>query len=160
MVKQHIKALKKEQEQYGPIVNVNKVRAKTSSFNDAIAVALTSLYGSMWFVYFLIAFISGWMLWQGFITKSAFDPYPFVFLLFLGNLIQLIGGPVIQVGQNITQKHAELIAEADHVVNKSNYEKIERIIQELVVQTDFIQKNYDLVMQCREILAETTNMDN
>ena len=48
---------------------------------------MTGVYGSMYFVYFLILFMAGWMTWQSFMGHSAFDPYPFLLLLFIGNLI-------------------------------------------------------------------------
>jgi len=69
----------------------------------------------MWALYLLIAWMLGWIAWQqsgvGLIIR---DPYPFGFVLFLSNLIQLWALPAILVGQNVLAAHADLRATADH----------------------------------------------
>ncbi len=109
------------------ILNPNEVHEEFKSrlgFNGKVAGILTGIYGSMYFVYFLATFMAGWMLWQSIMGHQAFDPYPFLLLLFIGNLIQLLGGPIIQVGQNLSSAHSELRAEADYEVNKKSFADI------------------------------------
>ncbi len=109
-------------------VNPNEVHEEFKArlgLNGKVATVLTGIYGSMWFVYFLVLFTAGWMLWQSFFAHKPFDPYPFAFLLFMGNLVQLLGGPIIQVGQNLASAHSELRAEADYEVNKKSFADIE-----------------------------------
>ena len=111
-------------------INPNEVHEEFKTrlgMNGKIATILTGIYGSMWFVYLLSVFTAGWMFWQSFLYKKPFDPYPFAFLLFIGNLVQLLGGPIIQVGQNLSSAHSELRAEADYEVNKKNFENIEQM---------------------------------
>jgi uncharacterized membrane protein len=111
-----------------PILNPNEVHEEFKArlgVNGKVATVLTGIYGSMWFVYFLVLITAGWMLLQSFLSKKAFDPYPYAFLLFCGNLIQLVGGPIIQVGQNLSSAHSELRAEADYEVNKKSFADIE-----------------------------------
>jgi uncharacterized membrane protein len=83
--------------------------------NKAIAVKITVAFGSMWALYLLIAWMLGWIAWQqsgvGLIIK---DPYPFGFVLFLSNLIQLWALPAILVGQNVLAAHTDIRATADH----------------------------------------------
>ncbi len=83
--------------------------------NKAIAVKITVAFGSMWALYLLVAWMLGWIAWQqsgvGLIIK---DPYPFGFVLFLSNLIQLWALPAILVGQNVLAAHADLRSTADH----------------------------------------------
>jgi len=83
--------------------------------NKAIAIKITAAFGSMWALYLLIAWMLGWIAWQqsgvGLIIK---DPYPFGFVLFLSNLIQLWALPAILVGQNVLAAHADIRATADH----------------------------------------------
>lgn len=102
--------------------------------NKAIAVKITVLFGSMWALYLLIAWILGWIAWQqsgvGLIIK---DPYPFAFLLFLSNLIQLWALPAIMVGQNVLAAHADLRATADH-------ETLELLHAINTIQLEILQK--------------------
>jgi uncharacterized membrane protein len=132
--KMHLDVLREHQRRaresgVGP-VNPNEVHEEFKArlgFNGKVATIMTGVYGSMYFVYFLICFMAGWMLWQSVIGKQAFDPYPFLLLLFIGNLIQLIGGPIIQVGQNLSSAHSELRAEADYEVNKKSFADIQEM---------------------------------
>ncbi len=112
------------------VLNPNEVHEEFKArlgFNGKVATIMTGVYGSMYFVYFLILLMAGWMLWQGAIAHKPFDPYPFAFLLFIGNLIQLLGGPIIQVGQNLSSAHSELRAEADYEVNKKSFADLEQM---------------------------------
>jgi uncharacterized membrane protein len=76
--------------------------------NDRLAVAITKRFGTMGMFYTLVA----WMLvWMAFATAGAWyfklDPYPFPFLLFLSNLIQLWALPILAVGQQVLSRAAE-----------------------------------------------------
>jgi uncharacterized membrane protein len=109
------------------VLNPNEVHQEFKArlgLNGKVATVMTGVYGSMFFVYFLIVFMAGWMIWQSVMGHQAFDPYPFLLLLFIGNLIQLVGGPIIQVGQNLSSAHSELRAEADYEVNKKSFSDI------------------------------------
>lgn len=111
-------------------INVNAVHEEFKvrlGGNGKVASVLTAIYGSMWFVYFLALGVTSWMLVQSLLGKRAFDPYPFIFCLFVGNLIQLVGGPIIQVGQNLASVHSELRAEADYHVNQESFALLEEI---------------------------------
>lgn len=108
-------------------LNPNRVHEEFKArlgFNGKVASVLTGIYGAMWFVYFLVLFMGGWMLLQVLLGSRAWDQYPFLLLLFIGNLIQLLGGPIIQVGQNLSAAHSELRAEADYEVNKKSFADI------------------------------------
>jgi uncharacterized membrane protein len=110
------------------VPNPNEVHKEFKArlgLNGKVAGALTGIYGSMYFVYFLAVFIAGWMLWQSIMGQGGFGPYPFLLLLFIGNLIQLLGGPIIQVGQNLASAHSELRAEAAYEVHKKSFIDIE-----------------------------------
>src|SRR3990172_13251707 len=86
--------------------NVNVKHRETLKFQDRIALFTTKIIGTMYAVYFFIVFMSGWMLWQTFFANRPFDPFPFAFLLFLGNIVQLLLMPLIMVVQNIQFRHA------------------------------------------------------
>jgi uncharacterized membrane protein len=93
--------------------------------NGRVAGILTGIYRAMWFVYFPILFIGGWIAAQAWIGGYDWNPYPLLLLLIVGDLIQLLGGPIIQVGQHLASVHSELRAEATHEVHKKSFTDIE-----------------------------------
>jgi len=87
-----------------------------------------------------------WIVWQLWLDKGAFDPYPFAFLLFLGNIVQLLLMPLIMVGQNVQCRHAELRAEEQFKTTTTSYHELEQIMahldaldKELVRQTKMME---------------------
>ncbi len=111
-------------------LNPNEVHEEFKArlgLNGKVATVLTGVYGSMWFVYFLALSCAVWILLQEWLGKQAFDPVPFALLLLIGNFIQLFGGPIIQVGQNLSAAHSELRAEADYEVNKKSFADIQEV---------------------------------
>lgn len=83
-------------------------RIRHDSFNDRLAVVITHRFGTMGMFYALVA----WMLvWMGLATAGVWyfrlDPYPFPFLLFLSNLIQLWALPILAVGQQVLSRSAD-----------------------------------------------------
>jgi uncharacterized membrane protein len=88
--------------------------------NAAIAAALTRLVGSMPALYVVLTIVGGWMVLATWGPLHRVDPYPFAFLLFLDNVVQLVLCSVIMVGQRVlglaadrravqTYEHAETI---------------------------------------------------
>lgn len=156
----HIFHMKLLEEKSPQNVNVNQVNDEfkvSLGFNGKVATLLTAVYGSMWFVYFLVTVTAGWMLWQSYFDKHPFDPYPFAFLLFMGNLIQLVGGPIIQVGQNLASAHSELRAEADYHVNKASFERLEQIEQACLDITKRIEQQNKLILQLMQNQAGSSD---
>lgn len=77
-------------------------------FNSRLALLITKGFGSMWAFYLLV----GWMfVWMALATAGIGwlkeDRYPFAFLLFLSNLIQLWALPVIMVGQHVLSEASD-----------------------------------------------------
>lgn len=126
--------------------NVSKLHKQQLGLQDRIALVITTAIGTMYAVYFLVLVMAGWILWQGHLTHQPFDPYPFAFLLFLGNIVQLLLMPLIMVGQNIQARHADLRDEEEYNTTLSSYKDIEHILlrldaqdQELLKQTKILE---------------------
>ncbi len=95
---------------------------------------MTKKVGSMWAVYLSLIIIFGWIALASLGPLRTADPYPFPFLLFLGNVVQLLLVFVILVGQGVlgrttdkraaqTYAHAEDILRAvgtlhDHLLEQ------------------------------------------
>jgi uncharacterized membrane protein len=100
--------------------------------NQRIAIRVTTVVGTMWAFYFLALWMLSWMSWQGSGKFTLIrDPYPFAFLLFLGNIVQLLLMPLIMVGQNVQSAHADARAEADFEVNQKAEAEIEKLLEGL-----------------------------
>jgi uncharacterized membrane protein len=69
--------------------------------NDAIAAALTRIIGSMPALYAVLVIVGAWMVLGTWGPLHSSDPYPFAFLLFLNNVVQLVLCSVILVGQRV-----------------------------------------------------------
>lgn len=103
--------------------------------HDKMAVRVTGVIGSMYAVYFLTVIILAWMLAQKILSRP-FDPYPFAFLLFITNIIQLLLIPLIMVGQNIQARHSELRAQEEFKTTQTILKDIETIITHLTSSAD------------------------
>ena len=70
-----------------------------------------------------------------------FDPFPaFALWLFISNMIQLFFLPLIMIGQNLQNRHAELRAENDFEINLKAEREIEAILINLEKQEEMISK--------------------
>src|SRR6266851_6766967 len=79
-----------------------KVSDEHSGFNGRLGAAITRSVGTMWAVYIAIAIQVTWMTLATLgIWEFRRDPYPFAFLLFLSNIVQLLLMFVIMVGQQV-----------------------------------------------------------
>jgi uncharacterized membrane protein len=125
--------------------NPNIIHKSRLKFQDRLAVWITTGVGTMYAVYFFAAFMTGWMIWQSVFSSKPFDPYPFAFLLFIGNIIQLLLMPLIMVGQNIQGKHSEIRAEEEYNTTITSYKDIEHILAHLDAQDKELLKHTKLL---------------
>ncbi|MEI6478347.1 MAG: DUF1003 domain-containing protein [bacterium] len=125
--------------------NVNEKHQQALGLQDKIALAITTAIGTMYAVYVFALFMGGWMLWQTKVSGAPFDPYPFAFLLFLGNIIQLLLMPLIMVGQNIQARHSELRTDEEYKTTMTSYRDIERILTHLDEQDKQILRQTELI---------------
>lgn len=130
--------------------DVNRRHKEKLSFHDRLALIITTAAGSMYAVYFFSLFMGGWMLWQTYFHDQPFDPYPFAFLLFLGNIIQLLLIPLIMVGQNLQGRHSEIRAEEEFRTTTSSYQDIEQILLHLDKQDKQTQKQLEILTKLAE----------
>lgn len=98
----------KEREKAGPRLT----KHEQIGFSGRLAIFITSKFGSMGSFYVLALWMIGWIILAtlgiGFFRQ---DPYPFVFLLFLSNIVQLLALPVLAVGQQVLSRASDKQAE-------------------------------------------------
>ena len=119
---------------------------------EKVALYITEHVGTMGFFLIIFSWTALWIGWNSLAPATVrFDPYPaFVLWLFISNMIQIMLMPLIMVGQNLQEKHAEARARADYEVNTKAEEEIETILQHLENQND-------LILQILEKLEERKN---
>jgi uncharacterized membrane protein len=80
-----------------------KVADEHVGVNGRLGAAITRRVGTMWAFYIAAVTMASWMVLAGFAwgPLHSIDPYPFAFLLFLGNIVQLLLMFVIMVGQQV-----------------------------------------------------------
>lgn len=134
--------------------NINVKHKQSLGLQDKLALAITTAVGTMYAVYLFILFMVGWILWQSYFSQQPFDPYPFAFLLFLGNIIQLLLLPLILVGQNLQSRHAEIRTEEEFKTTESSYQDIESILVHLDEQDKQIKKQLELITELSQSLKK------
>lgn len=127
--------------------NVNEKHAESLGVNDKIALSVTNAMGTMWALYFMAFFMLFWCVWQFLMRDKAFDPYPYAFLLFLGNIVQLLLMPLIMVGQSILSKHAEMRADEQYKTTLSSYQDLEHIMEHLDAQDKELIRQSQMLMK-------------
>jgi len=125
---------------FAPSRNVNVELARSLSPSERLAVWVTDRVGSMGF-FFAIAIWT--ILWLGWNTvgpaELRFDPGPsFLAWLFVSNLLQLHLMPLIMVGQNLQDRHGELVANADFDISQRTEAEVGAILQHLTNQNDVL----------------------
>ncbi|MBJ7596879.1 DUF1003 domain-containing protein [Candidatus Nephthysia bennettiae] len=124
-----------------------KVTDEYTGFNGRLAAALTKGVGSMWVVYFTTAFTLTWVALATFGALHNLDPYPFPFLLFLGNVTQLLLVFVILVGQQVLGLAADKRSQR-------TYKDAEAIFSEVSKLHAHLQKQ-DMILNRGIALAES-----
>ncbi len=128
--------------------NVNVQHREEMTIHDRFAVLITGCLGTMWAVYALCLVMVAWIGLQFLIDP--FDPYPFVFLMCLTSIFQMLLLPLLLVGQNIQSRHSELRAEEQYKTTIDSYRDVEQILanldaqnHELIRQTDLLKRLLD-----------------
>jgi len=128
-----------------PVRNANVIHEEALSLMDRIAIAVTDKVGSFGFFLIILAWT---LLWTGYNILATefpalhwrpFDPFPaFVAYLLISNVIQILLMPLIMVGQNLQNRHAETRAELDYKVNQKAEKEVMVVLRHLEHNTDLI----------------------
>lgn len=121
-------------------------------FNGRLAIFITKKFGTMGTFYVLAIWMIGWMI----LSVSGFwlfvkDPYPFTFLLFLSNIVQLFSLPILAVGQQALSRASDKQAE-------QTYKDAEAILtlQEEIYR--LIKVNNSLTEEIRDIALKDARL--
>src|SRR5258708_12136331 len=101
------------------------------------------MIGSMWTVYLSSLFTVVWML-LGSSQLIGFDPYPYPFLLFLGNVVQLLLIFIILLGQQVLGRTADKRAAQTFEDAEAILHDCEQIQNHLIAQDTPLETCVDL----------------
>jgi uncharacterized membrane protein len=113
--------------------------------NNRIAAWLTARVGTMWVVYFTVSFVLLWMLIGTYGPLHRLDPYPFPFLLFIGNVVQLLLVFVILVGQQVLGRAANKRSLQTYEDAEAIFEEVSRLHDHLEQQDIVLNRGIRLV---------------
>ncbi len=118
--------------------------------NARLGALITRRVGSMWSVYITIGFVCGWIVLatSGPLRKS--DPYPFPFLLFLGNLVQLMLVFIILVGQGVFGRRADKRSER-------TFRDGEQILREIITLHSHLEEQDRILNHGVELVQSQTH---
>ena len=132
-----------------PVHNVNDQVMDSFTTMERVALFITQRVGSFGFFLIVAAWSVVWLLWNTLAPKSLrFDPAPaFVMWLFISNLLQICLMPLIMVGQNLLNRHAELRSEEDFKINMKAEQEAQAILLHLEHQGAQIERQGELILE-------------
>lgn len=140
----------------GPV----KVDNEHVGFNGQLAAWITAKIGSMWTVYICAAFCAVWMLLAE-TGPLSFDAYPFSFLLFLGNVVQLLLIFIILLGQQVLGRASDKRAAQTFEDAEAILHDCEQIQNHLIAQDTHLERctvlgaeEYDVLAKAAQRLEE------
>jgi uncharacterized membrane protein len=117
--------------------NVNEEIDQHYSFADRVADYVADFGGSWWFLVFFFLVIAVWMMLNAAqVFFEPFDPFPYIFLNLVLNVICAVQAPIIMMSQNRQSAKDRLGADLDYQLNL----KLEMQLQELHLKVDELIK--------------------
>ena len=127
--------------------NVNLVleaEEAAGSFNQKVAVGLTTIFQAMPTFWLIMAWIVLWIIANATILR--FDPLPWPLLLALASVPQLPLMIVIMVGQGLLGRKQELQSEEQYNTTMKTYHDIEQVLQHLSAQDGELLKQSHMLL--------------
>src|SRR5438046_2000621 len=119
--------------------NVNVEEAATLTFADRAADIIASFGGSWKFIISAVISLNAWVLLNTWLLMDrGFDPYPYLFLCVVLNMLQALQAPIIMMSQD-RQAHKDRIrSDLDYQLNLNN----ELALQEILDLLKIIERDY------------------
>ncbi|HEY5358473.1 MAG TPA: DUF1003 domain-containing protein [Streptosporangiaceae bacterium] len=122
-------------------------------FNERLAAWITARIGSMWTVYTCLAVT---VIWMALASRQVlgFDPYPYPFLLFLGNVVQLLLIFIILLGQQVLGRAGDRRSVHTYEDAQAILVDCEQIQNHLIAQDAYLAGSTNLRPREQEVLAQ------
>ena len=130
-----------------------RVEHEHVGLNGRLAAWITRKIGTMWTVYACAAITAVWMV-LGSRQALGFDPYPYPFLLFLGNVVQLLLIFIILLGQQVLGRSADKRALQTYLDAEAILHDCEQIQNHLIAQDAHLESCVELAEHEKQTLNE------
>jgi uncharacterized membrane protein len=112
--------------------NVNEEEEAHLTFADRAADVIAEFGGSWKFIITSLGLFAFWVLVNTYLlTRSPFDPYPFILLNLALNMVTALQAPIIMMSQNRQSHKDRLRADLDYRVNLKNELALNEILRRL-----------------------------
>src|SRR5262249_22652575 len=114
--------------------NVNVEEAAQLTVADRAADVIAEFGGSWKFIIAAVFLFNVWVwinVWLAWMGKIGFDPYPFMLLSAVINMLSVLQAPIILMSQNRQSHKDRLRAEIDYQVNLKNELALNEILERL-----------------------------
>jgi uncharacterized membrane protein len=129
--------------------NINEEEASRLTFADRAADVIAEFGGSWKFILAFIVLLNCWVLLNTWLLyDKGFDPFPYILLNLVLNMITALQAPIIMMSQNRQSEKDRLRANLDYQLNLKN----ELLLSEIIHRLDEIQKK-----KPRESASKTDN---
>jgi CRP/FNR family transcriptional regulator, cyclic AMP receptor protein len=125
--------------------NVNEEEASQMTFADRAADVIAEFGGSWKFIIASIVFLNLWVVLNTWLlARGGFDPYPYILLSLLINMVTALQAPIIMMSQNRQSHKDRLRADLDYKVNLKNELALGEILRRLhILERDCLQLTAD-----------------
>jgi CRP/FNR family transcriptional regulator, cyclic AMP receptor protein len=119
--------------------NANAEEAARATFADRAADMIASFGGSWKFIIAAICFLIAWVIGNSWLLLSnVFDPFPYIFLNLVLNMITALQAPIIMMSQNRQSEKDRIRGDLDYRVNLNN----ELMLSEIARRLDALEVQY------------------
>ena len=133
--------------------NINTEFDRQLSLGQRVADRVASFGGSWKFIFLFLGFLAAWIILNTvlLLTRSAFDPYPYILLNLLLSMTAALQAPVIMMSQNRQADKDRMDASHDYEVNLKAEMEIAALHEKLDILRD--KQWADLVAMQQEQIA-------
>jgi uncharacterized membrane protein len=121
--------------------NVNVEEAAHLTFADRAADIIAEFGGSWKFILSGVVFLNAWVLLNTWLLMDkGFDPYPYLFLCVVLNMVQAVQAPIIMMSQNRQAHKDRLRSDLDYQLNLKNELALQEILERLkIIERDYLR---------------------
>ena len=121
--------------------NVNVEEAARLTFADRAADILAEFGGSWKFILSAVVLLNVWVLLNTWLLMDkGFDPYPYLFLCVVLNMLQAVQAPIIMMSQNRQAHKDRLRSDLDYQLNLKNELALQEILERLkIIERDYLR---------------------
>src|SRR6266404_5694517 len=126
---------------FGEMALLNVEEAARLTFADRAADILAEFGGSWKFILSAVVLLNVWVLLNTWLLMDkGFDPYPYLFLCVVLNMLQAVQAPIIMMSQNRQSHKDRLRSDLDYQLNLKNELALQEILERLkIIERDYLR---------------------